>query len=60
MQNGHQDVIQPKLSYIGGGTVKGTSTWENSLVVLFKAYIHLTVYEPAITIPAICPRKIKS
>lgn len=43
MQNGHKDVIQPKLSYIGGGTVKGTSTWENSLVVLFK-FTYILLY----------------
>lgn len=30
------DVIQPKISYVGDGSVRVTTTWENSLVVSYN------------------------
>lgn len=40
MQNVGKDMIQPKLSYIAGGSVKGTITLENSLEVSYNICLH--------------------
>lgn len=40
MQNVGKDMIQPKLSYIAGGSVKGAITLENSLEVSYNICLH--------------------
>lgn len=61
MQNSDKNVIQPKLSCTADENVKGTNALENVLIFYIMYILDiLPYYEPAISMPGIYSRKVKT